>query len=378
MAVQTPTRLLQNAAAHEMPHVSELVRSSRQGNPLGTASGVLGAVSLFAWGNSLFSAVLGAIAPKVPFISGALSKTAQVASLPNVEISRLGEAVSEVAGRHSAITRTVEHTGNAIASLAQKTLGSHADGLKGKSAFTILSSASFTAKGINSLLNTGLGRKMATLKQMQLDITGKEASTWAIVTGGGLHPLVSHARHEAFGMTATLSNIAKLAEVGYSLYTLFSNDSTAKTGGNREFFKPKSSNPLLTHASNLGNKAYGMFASPEAKHLAINMALSNIPGMLTSGHTALDAIYDAHHRQAAGVEIPPEIYAHIINGTVKNIKHSVVIDMAEQFHARQSSPAETLQILAEQFHKKDYIFGDATAKYATRNNARSRDMALTG
>jgi hypothetical protein len=101
--------------------------------------------------------------------------------------------------------------------------------------------------------------------------------------------------------------------------------------------------------------------------IGLGMGLYNVSGMLSGMHTGVKSFNQAQALAASGQEIPVDVYAGMIGGSVKKVKESTVFEMAEQCFKQKLKPTEVLNLVESTFYKPQKpVLGPATENVLKR------------
>jgi len=282
---------------------------------LGTIGAVTGLFSsLVAFGLPAAGGVSGFLAQKKPFqsVRQPLEKVKAASQLTGVAVGDFPTAVADAFGPDSRMAVAVQKasSGN-IAQYAQKTLSAPLREKLSQASVErmIYSGTAIVGGAINTTLT--FSQRIKTLRQMQFDMTGKMPSTWSVLMGQNLHPLVKTVRAEATGIRAGLGNLLQLGGIAGNIYMmLFSRDSGIKY---------------------------------MAKSAALGMGAAKAAELLTVGNTTLDSYHALTHYVARGQEAPLEVYKGLIGGLAGDMTPETVERFAEQCYTERVPPAEVVR-----------------------------------
>jgi len=355
----------------------EVAGATRFGfSPVETLVGGLSKVTSLAtsavWIGPMLGGALGWLADRKLFgkVAGPMKKASAVTALLNSPISGdvalfepdaalpIADAVKNILGHEHKVTAAVNAASTKFTHYAQKTFSPDTAKRLSENTIgnTIYSGAMIVGETTNAILT--FKNRMDTLKQMQKALTGHEPSTFALLFGRNLHPLVKAASKEAVGMRAGIASLLQFAGVGANVYMM------------------------------LGSKDTGM--KYMVKSTVLSMGTSMAASAITSGSTALSSYRELSQYAANNVPAPEQVYTNLIGGLAGRADYRLVNDIAKQAAEKQLSPAEVLQLVsATDFLRKppapvaapaalNNAAAQTPGKYAAAEDARRAQLSGKG
>lgn len=330
---------------------SDLVHQASSFSLLGTVTSVISKASNLLFLAPILGGAIGLVG-KIKPLAKIAGTTKAAIDLHNVPVGKFAEEAGKIAGGHSA-AKAVSARSTQLADYANRTIGSTKFGAKALASVkdvSVASAAINTGFAVQQTAGIALSYrdKIRTLKQMQKDLSGKEVSTMAIMTGGAdLDPLVKQARKEAFGGKSLAATGLEVAGAAGNLYLAF-------------FDKSK------------GAKAF-------AKSMAIGVAPTILANFATSGNTTLQAYRDMTLSMAQTGKADVSMYEALVGGLSQKAPGELVRQVAEKAYVKQLAPGEVLKMMSEtDFMQNPKSRSFVAAEMARRNNAGKGGAALAG
>lgn len=337
-----------SGAKRERPHA--LVRESATekffdgtGKILGTLSSALFLPMMLLGGGAGFLSkrTRGAFSEKMGNVKA-------ISELPNANIADIPEALGQIAPKAGEQVRKV-------GDYANKMLGNDLSGRLGK-----VSTVSAVQLGIGgfSVANTvrTFGDKIKVLKHLHRDVTGRNISTFSLLTGHNLPPIVKQARGHSLGVRVGVAALLDTALTAFNFGSMLYPDKQPK------FMQSKlATNPFF--------QVVGMGA------------LYQIPQMLVGagGNDPLSTYKEAH-RLAAQTQMPQEAYITLVRCLAPdNMTDQEVAARAKQCFSECWSPKQVAVGMAETYglnNSRRPVIGPATARLSAESG-RQQQLSAT-
>ncbi len=272
-------------------------------------------------------------------------KLSQFSALPNANLEDVPVALGK-------ITPGLEKHVRSVGQYANRILGKDFSSRLGK-----VSTINALQLGISgfSVANTArtFGDKIRILKHLHRDVTGRDISTFALITGHNLPPIVKQARGRSLGLRVGLAAFMDVGLTAVNVATMLYPDKQPK-------FMQK-----------------GIFSNPIFQIVGMG-ALYQIPTMLASGGEDPLQVYREAHLLAARTPLPQEGYYTLIRSLAPDrMSDQEVAARAKQCYNEHWSPQEVAAGMAETFGRGGHraIIGPATARLSAEG-ARQRLNAV--